>query len=280
MIAIGAQYYAADGDSGRRQARSRASLLALHDVIPINLQFVDDKYDVDGFRNLPVLRQDSRTVTGAAGIRKPIVSEMFGALAEAARAGGCRYFAYLNSDIEVTQAALERVLAGGGDGYAFSRTDLDASTGAELDVQIFGLDMFAVDAAWWAREAKRFRPYITAEGFWDDVYASIICGHGRGEIVNERPGIYHQSHPMIWDEGPFKRHNGYLAALDAPYFSRWCQYATRLDDARKAGVVLDRQRLADETLRTTRLSAGETVHHAARQLRARFNHARRRAGLE
>ena len=275
MIAIGTQFYPAEAGGERRQSRSRASLLKLDGVVPINLQFVDGTYRPDGFRTLPVLRQDSRTITGATGgARKPIVSEMFDALAGVARAEGCRYFIYLNNDIEVTPAALATVIGGDRDGYAFSRMDVDPSTGAELGVQIFGLDLFAVDAGWWTRERRRFRPYIAGEPCWDDVYAAMICAHGRGEIVNERPGIFHERHPTLWHDGPFAEHNGFLATLDAPYFSRWCHYAARIDESRKAGTPMDRRRLARETLDDARLSAGETVRHAARQLRARFRYAR------
>jgi hypothetical protein len=277
MIAIGTRFYPAEPASERRQARSRASLLLLGPVLPVNLQFVDETYSPDGFRTLPILRQDSRTITGAAGTRKPIVSEMFDALAGVARAEGCRYFAYLNADIQVTPAALETVLQGDRDAYAFSRMDLDPVSGAELGVELFGLDMFVIDAGWWARERRRFRPYIAGEACWDDVYASILCAHGRGEIVNERPGIFHERHPTLWNAGPFAEHNGFLAALDAPYFSRWCHYAMQLNDARKAGTPLDPRRLARETLGDARLSVRETALHAARTMRARFRHARRRA---
>lgn len=277
MIAIGAQFYPAGADSERRQSRARAALLELDGVVPINLQFVDERFEPEGFRTLPVLRQDSRTVTGAAGARKPVVSEMFDALADAARTSGCRYFAYLNADIEVTPAALAPILAGDRDGYAFSRTDVDGVTGDEIGVQIFGLDMFAIDAGWWARERRRFRPYIAGEACWDNVYAALICAHGRGDIINERPGIFHEHHPAVWNDGPFAEHNGFLAALDAPYFSRWAAYAMTLDEMRKAGTPVDRRRLVTTTLADARLSPRETAVHAARQLRARLTHAWTRA---
>jgi hypothetical protein len=278
MIAIGTRFYPADADGERRQARARAALLALDGVMPINLQFVDEGFRPDGFRTLPVLRQDSRTVTGTgSGARKPIVSEMFGALADAARAGGCRYFVYLNADIEVTQAALEPLLAGDLDGCAYSRTDVDPTTGAEIGVEIFGLDMFAVDAGWWSREGRRFRPYIAGEACWDNVYAAILCAHGRGTVINEHPGIYHERHPTIWKDGPFAEHNGFLAALDSPYFSRWAEYAARLDAKRKAGMPVDGRRLVSETMADARLSAKDTAVHAARRLRARARHAWMRA---
>ena len=276
MIAIGTRFYPADTDAERRQGRARAALLALDDVLPVNLQFVDEDFRPDGFRTLPVLRQDSRTVTGAAtGARKPLVSEMFDALASVARAEGCRYFAYLNADIEVTPAALRTILEMDCDGYAFSRTDVDRDTRAELGVELFGLDMFAIDAAWWAREGRRFRPYIAGEACWDNVYAALICAHGRGAIVNERPGIFHERHPTLWNRGSLADYNGFLAALDAPYFSRWCQYAAGLEGARKTGTAVDRRRLAHVTLDDARLSVGETIRHAARQVRARLRYARR-----
>ena len=276
MIAIGSRFYPADAASERRQARARAALLRLEGVLPINLQFADEDFRPEGFRTLPVLRQDSRTITGAAGPRKPIVSEMFGALAAAARSSGCRYFAYLNADIEVSAAAVDAILARGLDGYAFSRIDVDPATGAQADVQIYGLDMFAVDVAWWAREGRRFRPYIAGEACWDNVYAAVICGHGRGAVINEGAGIYHERHATMWNDGPFAEHNAFLATLDAPYFSRWVQYATRLEEMRKSGVPVDAARLVAETLADTRLSARETLVHAARQLRARFRYARLR----
>jgi hypothetical protein len=277
MIAIGTRFYPAEPDSERRQARSRASLLSLGPVVPVNLQFTDESFSPAGFRTLPILRQDSRTITGAGGARKPIMSEMFDALAGVARAEGCRYFAYLNADIEVTPAALELVLREDRDAYAFSRMNLDPATGAEAGVEVFGLDMFVIDAAWWARERRRFRSYVAGEGCWDNVYASLVCAHGRGEVVNDRPGIFHEQHPTAWHASPFAEYNGYLAALDAPYFSRWCHYATRLDESRKAGAPLDSRRLARETLGDARLSVREAAVHAARQLRARVRYARRRA---
>lgn len=275
MIAIGTRFYPADAGGERRQARSRASLLRLPDAVPVNLQFDDEAYRPDGFRTLPVLRQDSRTVTRAdKGARKPIVSEMFDALAGVARDEGCRYFAYLNADIEVTPAAIETILNGNRDGYGFSRIDVDPVSGAAHEVEIFGLDLFALDTAWWTRERRRFRAYIAGEACWDNVYASLICAHGHGAIVNEHPGIFHERHPVHWNDGPFAEHNGFLAALDAPYFSRWCHFAARLDAARKGGPPVDPDRLAIEMLGDPRLSPRDAVRHAARQLRARLNHAR------
>ena len=53
---------------------------------PVNLQFADrrDFQEFEGFDTLAVLRQDSNSLTGQSGARKPVVSELFTCLAEAA----------------------------------------------------------------------------------------------------------------------------------------------------------------------------------------------------
>src|SRR4029079_5095672 len=128
----------------------------------------------DGFETRRVLRQDSRTVTGGGRRRKPIVSEMFDALAEAARERGDRYFVFLNADIEVSEIALQRVRAGGLDGYAFCRVDLAPGSRERVRVLLYRLAFFACAPAWWRRERGRFRPYIAGEPLWDNVYAAVM----------------------------------------------------------------------------------------------------------
>jgi hypothetical protein len=269
-IAIGSQFFPAEGDAGRRQQRARAALLALDDVCRVNLQFADEDFRAAGFETRPVLVRDSRTVTGGEGRRKPIVSEMFDALAAAAREHGCRYFAYLNADIEVTPAAIDRV-GGGLDGYAFCRMDLDPATRAPAGVERSGLDMFAIDVDWWARERHRFRPYIAGEMCWDNVYAAIICAHGRGDIVDEAPGIFHERHLGAWSEGLFAYYNGYLAALDARYFSQWTVYAAR---RAAAGTGADRGALIGGVFDGRPLSRLAAARQAVRAARAAWKYAR------
>ena len=275
MITIGTRYYPAAADSERRQQRSRESLLALADVHRVNLQFTGETFRPDGFETRAVLEQDSVRVTGRGRVRKPIVAEMFGALADAASARGDRYFVYLNADIEVTEAALARVAHGGLDAYAFCRMDLAPGSRAAEDVLRLGLDMFAVGVDWWRRERRRFRSYIAGESLWDNVYAAIVCTHGRAEIVDADPGIFHERHEASWGDGPFADYNGYLAALDAPYFSRWARYHHGLEAGRAAGT-LDRQRLASETFAPPLLPLSAYPRHAARSVRAYMQYSFKR----
>ena len=277
MITIGTRYYPAAADSEERQRRSRESLLALADVHRVNLQFHDETFRPEGFDTRAVLRQDSLTVTRRdAGVRKPIVLEMFDALADAASARGDRYFAYLNADIEVAPAAVERIVSRGRDGYAFCRVDLAPGTRQARGVLLLGLDLFAVRVDWWRAWRRRFRPYIAGEALWDNVYAAVLGSHGQAEIVDDDPAIFHELHPQSWNDGPFAEYNGYLAALDAPYFSRWARYAAGLQ-AGRAGVVLDREQLARETFGAPVLRPSEYPRHAARAVRAWTRYSLRRA---
>lgn len=276
MIVIGSNFFPSTGDAGRRQDQARRALLALNGVIPINLQFADADWTPPLIETRHVLRQDSRTATGAEGKRKPIVREMLDALAGIADERGCRYFAYVNADVEVTQDAVDRIEARGRDAYAFCRVDVDARSRAHATVQLYGTDLFAADARWWRRQRRRFRPYIAGEACWDNVYAAIACSHGRAEIVHDAPGIFHERHDADWMAGPFADYNGYLAALDAPYFSRWAVYVSRLRDAAAAGRTADADAIAREVFSGPVLTPAGRVRHAARSVLARLRYARRR----
>jgi hypothetical protein len=279
MLTIGTRFYPASADSERRQRLAREALAALPDVHRVNLQFTDEAFRPEGFETRAVLRLDSQRVTGGGRVRKPIVSEMFDALAAAAAERGDRWFAYLNADIEVAPAAVARITGGGRDAYAFCRLDLAPATREPLDVLLLGLDLFAADVAWWRRERRRFRPYIAGEALWDNVYAAVMASHGNAEIVDVDPGIAHEQHPPGWGGGLFAEYNGYLAALDAPYFSRWAHYVAALQSARDGGVAVDRDRLRDQVFAAPVLSGLAWPRHLARDLRARLRYAWRRPRL-
>src|SRR5689334_19829155 len=113
-IILGTHVHPATGEAERRQQNGLESLRSLRNIALLNLQFHDrDRLrHADGFETHSVLRQDSRTLSGRGGVRKPIVSEMFCWLAQEALRRGQRYFALVNSDILVTQEAIELALDG------------------------------------------------------------------------------------------------------------------------------------------------------------------------
>jgi hypothetical protein len=274
MIVVGSRYYASDDGGNRRQQRARAAILAASGVVPVNLQFTDETLAPEGFHTWPVLAHDSRTVTGATGARMPIMTEMLDRLAEVASERGCRAFMFVNADNEVTQQAVDWVAEGRHDAYAFSRADLDPATGTFAGMMIRGIDAVAFTVDWWRRERRRFRPYISGPPYWDNVFAAVICTHGRGDIVSDRKLIYHQQHPSTWaPAGAFAEYNGYLAALDAPYFSRWADYIARLEAAGAPAVHVDAAPIREAVFNGPLLSPAGRVWHAGRQVRARVRYA-------
>ncbi len=233
-VLLGTHIHPATGDAARRQIRAMAVLRDLCPMPPVNLQFADrgELQEFDGFDTLFVLQQDSNNVSGRPGVRKPVVSELFTRLAEAALERGARYFGFTNSDIVFTPAAIERAQQGDRPTYLFARTDFEPGTERDTRPLIYGTDVFVVEATWWLSHRRRFRPYIVGEGCWDNVYtAQLLCWAG-GLLLNREPLVRHEAHPVMWQESPFGKHNGYLAALDRMYFTRWAIYADRLESLR------------------------------------------------
>src|ERR1044072_3094503 len=106
-ILLGINIYAAKGNAARRQENCLESLRALEGVSLVNLQFTNERIEAAGFDSVCELKSDSQKVTGRKGARKPIVPEIFTVLAERARSQGLRYFGFTNSDIIISQAAID-----------------------------------------------------------------------------------------------------------------------------------------------------------------------------
>ena len=244
-LLLGTNAFPAPGEGGRRQAEALATWRGLQGVVLANLQWPDDVYPVDGFETHPVLRADSHTVTGRTGRRLPVMNELFDRLAELAEARGHAWFAFANSDISITQAAVDRILTGGFEGYAFARMDYDPETREDLDMVVAGTDLYAMRVDWWRTHRRRFRPYIASEGVWDNVYAAILLAHADAVVLHRDPLIRHERHPPgDWAASPFARWVNYMAALDRPYFTLWAVYYHRLMEMRARGPVDEAAELA------------------------------------
>ena len=289
-ILLGTHVHPATGDAARRQADAVASWRRLPNVSLVNLQFWNQVIEVEGFETLAELRRDSVSVTGRPGIRKPVSSEVFSLLAQTAVERGCSYFAFVNSDINVTEAAIEVLLANGRDACLFSRMDVDANGGGEIGVELAGIDGFAIRAAWWIDHAHGFRPYIIGEAVWDNVYCAQLLCHGHGILMNRRAYITHERHATLWKASPFAEYIQFLSALDAPYFSLWYSYWTRLRELRARGaseaeelalqaeVFVWRPLLADRLAQRGR-AAKAHLRYLLQQHRAPLSGAERRGPL-
>jgi hypothetical protein len=270
-LVVGVNLYPAGGDAGRRQQAAVERLRLLRGIELVNLQFVRDDRRVaaPGFTTLDVLERDSCTATRAGGVRKPLVSEIFSRLAEHAARTGARTFVFLNSDILVTQGAVDAIAASGREAVLFSRMDVDAGSGRERGINIYGTDMFAVNAAWWLRHRGLFREYIVGEGLWDNVYTAQLLCRADAALINRGGWILHEHHDALWRDSPFAAHNGFLAALDSLYFSMWVQYVEALTRARAQGMNETDELALQERIFRWPPPAAQRVKHIGRIAKAR-----------
>jgi hypothetical protein len=275
-LVLGTNSYQGDPDAMRRQSCALDALQSLPDVIAIDLQWHDTPPPRPWIRSVAALRRDSTTSTGRAGRVKPIASDVLDALAAIAEREGCGNFAYVNSDIIVSPAAVALVAAGEHQAYAFSRMDYDRD-GRDTGVILTGCDGFAFDVAWWRANRHRFRPYILGEPCWDNVYASLLMCHGNGLLVNRGAAIRHEIHATAWGAGAFSEYNGFLAALDARYFTLWARYHARLIEARARGVSVAEERAIAASVFVWRRSPALALKQAARDVRAHVRYRRQRA---
>lgn len=274
-LVIGTHFYQGGPEEMRRQARVMDGLGRIDDIEIVDLQWSAQPAKRTWIRTLPVLRGSSTSVTGHAGRVKPLVRELFEALASAAERIGSRHFVFFNADCLLTDAAIELVRAARHEVFAFSRTNHDAA-GAGLGIYAKGLDAFGCDVRWWRANRDRFRPYIIGERSWDNVYAAIAMCHADALLLNRGPLLLHEAHPIVWGAGPFDAYNRFLTALDFRYFRMWGQYYDRLLDARSRGVSEDEERAIARQVFTWRRSAREAIVQAARSGKARAHYRRAR----
>jgi hypothetical protein len=237
FLLIGTHYHPGGADAIRRQHAARESLLAIEGVHLVNLQFFDGpKTEAVGFETLAAMRNDSCKASGRAGTRKPIGNEVFGLLADRARERGLPFFAWVNSDITMTQAAVDRAARGDKQAYIFSRMNFSGATGEDLGMFVGGQDLFVFRTDWWMKNKRRFRPYVNSEAFWDPIYTTKTLCHADAILLNRTGLIRHEDHAKVWTASPFADYNRYLASLDTLYFFIWDKYKRRLYDLRAAGA--------------------------------------------
>ncbi|HYW09522.1 MAG TPA: hypothetical protein VE913_21350 [Longimicrobium sp.] len=241
-IVLGVNAFAARGAAADRQARALAAWPDMEGVRLVNLQWADEVHEVPHFQTLPILVSDARAAAGVDGRRLPIVRECMDRLAGHAAAVGAHAFAYANSDVALTRAAVELIRAGRHDAWAFSRMDVDPATGHELEVVTRGVDVVAARVDWWSAHRHRFRPYPAGEPVWDNVYAALLLAHGDSVLLNRGAWVLHERHaPGNWRASPYARYIQYLAALDRPYFSLWAEYHAGLTGLRARGAGEDEE---------------------------------------
>jgi hypothetical protein len=249
-LLIGTRISGRPAEARRRESAAQAALAGLAatgDAVCVNMAFADEAAVPGAIPSLSVLRLDAPRLSGTAGTRKPIVSEMLDALAAEAERRAIPRIAVVNGDIVVTAAALSRSAEAGRPAIAIGRTDVG---GGEPDAQLlYGVDMFVFDVSFWRRARKRFRAYPLGEPVWDNVYTAVALAHG-GVLLNRQRLIVHERHAAAWTQSPFAPYVHLLAARDGSYFSLWCRYAALAAALRAKGGTEDEElALQRETFR-------------------------------
>lgn len=267
-LVLGTHVYPAAGAAAGRLRRALDGWTTLSGVRLVNLQFAGDPSPAThpGFHTRAVLRQDSRTVAGAPGVRKPTMREMLDRLVDEADEAGCAYAGFSNADILVSQAAIERVACGARDATIFSRMDIDPQTDNPLGEFLSGQDTLFIRPAVYRALRAKLRPYIVGEMPWDVIYTSVLLTHCRAELVNRGDDCRHVVHDTIWVDSPFAKYGWRLAHMDWTYLERWYRYYYPAKAMREAG----RPRAEEDALRDavfqglTMVERGKSVYRRLR----------------
>jgi hypothetical protein len=273
-VVVGTHTFAASGEAARRQARAIDALRALNGVTAENVQFARDGHTMDGVHTIAALTRDSCSVTGSAGPRKAIVSDILDVLCTRAEAVDSRYFCFMNADIVLSQVAVDWIATGNREAWLFSREDFDGATGVSLGMATAGMDAIALSTAWWRRNRHRFRPYIAGEAVWDNVYTAIVMCHADAALENRHPLVRHEAHPAGWapGQGPFARYTQYLAARDASYFTLWCQYWDGLQAIRRRGDDPEAEEALARRVFAWRPTTADRVRQTLRNVKAELRY--------
>ena len=236
-LVLGTHVYPAAGAAGDRMGRALDAWTTLSGVRLVNLQFAGDPSPAThpGFHTRAVLRQDSRSVTGVPGIRKPIMRELLDRLVDEADDAGSPYAGFSNADILVSQGAIDRTAGGRRDAIVFSRMDVDPLTGNPVGEFMSGQDTLFIRPAVYRALRSKLRPYIVGEMPWDVVYTSVLLTHCHAELVNRGDDCRHVAHDTIWVDSPFAEYGWRLAHMDWTYVERWYRYYYPAKAMREAG---------------------------------------------
>ncbi|HMC75819.1 MAG TPA: hypothetical protein VKH34_01760 [Vicinamibacterales bacterium] len=267
-LVLGTHLYPAHGAAATRLRHALDSWTRLPGVRLINLQFAGDPAPSThaAFETLAVLREDSRTLSGCDGPRKPSVREMLDHLVAAAAASGGQYAGFSNADIVISPAAIARVAAGTRDAVIFSRMDVDPETGDPHGESLGGQDTLFIRTAAYRSLRPRLRPYIIGEAPWDVAYTSILLSHCDADLVNRGDECRHVAHDMIWRDSPFAGYSHRLARRDWVYFARWYRYYNAAKSMRAAGRPAAEEAAARDAV-FGELTLRERGEHLYRQLR-------------
>ena len=173
-----------------------------------NICFEKELYPTEDFIDYPLLQKKSFHYTGNKEIKKPIANEFFDLLSET----DCDYFLFLNSDILLSQKAINFISHKNFDSYIFSRHEIqDLNSLADplvpYKIEVAGFDAWAVKKEWWIQNKNKIPNCIYSEVAWDNIMSMGLYQNSNSILCNKEFYIAHISHPINWSretpEGKF-----------------------------------------------------------------------------
>lgn len=169
----------------------------------------------------------------------PMVRDMFDALAEQ----GHKHFMFLNSDIILTERAIDSFLRHGYVAWCCSRLaienieSLSDTNITHSHLQIAGFDAYAITSKWWLENKHDFPDYVYAISAWDVDYASrlAVLLQGNCRFLNSTPApCYHIMHEeKSHNDTPERAHNMNLFFnINKPLCDAWHKFLFKILELR------------------------------------------------
>ena len=222
QIVLGTHIYPAKGDAEARMRRALDAWADLPGVRLVNLQFADDPAPVthQAFETRAALREDSRTVTGVQGPRKPTMRELSDRLGKGAEAKNCAAAGFSNAAIA---ARRDRARRRGRDAVISRGWGSIRRRGAAGEF-LSGQDTCSSGRC--VPRAAAAPSTSSAKCLGRDLHQRPADAL-HAELVNRGDDCRHVDHETIWVDSPFARTPRGLAHMDWTYFARCCATTIR-----------------------------------------------------
>jgi hypothetical protein len=190
-----------------------------------NIGFEEEFVNVSEFKSLPILKESSIDLTGNPKKKKPIANEFFDILSNE----DLDYFLFLNSDILLSQKAINLIKKEEYESYIFSRFEINEINDINEDIkpykiEVSGFDAWAVKKEWWQKNGKLISKCIYSEVAWDNIMSLSLYQNSNCKFCNKEFYIGHISHPIKWSRESLEGKYNMKTWLFMPISPKWDYY--------------------------------------------------------
>lgn len=189
-----------------------------------NITFENESNENSNFIHLPFLTKKAKDIIPGSGSHKPVTKELFDILSKQ----DCDYFFFTNSDILLTEKIIKLFNSTDLESAVFSRADCfeikDLKSIVPYRIEIAGIDGWFVKKSWYEENSSLFKDYIYAEHLWDVDYALQLLNHSKSKLYNKEIYLYHEKHPLNWNETSLEAVHNKNLWLKTPYHENWHKF--------------------------------------------------------